>query len=304
MTNIYLPISKLGTYTGLSPYGNLSESIISLWKKIDLNGYSNTLDKLQKKYNKEINVYTEWQEMENISQQLGLYDMKDKIKESMKAESQSDLKRNQRNLIRNITQISSDNKVIEEKKDRLKVLVNSFTNRGFGTKHENNAIDLYVNQTNNLVEDQQKTITKMVCKSKSPEVNWFLIGKIDGISIDKDGNKKILEIKNRTNKLFKVLKDYEKPQIQAYMKLIDLEKGQLVECLKQKKDSSYSRDGQICIIDVEFDNDYWEQLKDRISKFVLFMIEFLKNEKIQEFVLMGGDDNQLKSLLESYLVQP
>ena len=36
---------------------------------------------------------------------------------------------------------------------------------------------------------------------------WTVGGKVDGIAIDKDGNKTILEIKNRVNRLFNTVRD-------------------------------------------------------------------------------------------------
>lgn len=60
---------------------------------------------------------------------------------------------------------------------------------------------------------------------------WFVGGKIDAISEDRA---LLLEIKNRVNRLFYRVPFYEAVQVQAYLHLLDIERGVLVECLKTK----------------------------------------------------------------------
>ena len=65
---------------------------------------------------------------------------------------------------------------------------------------------------------------------------WSLGGKIDGISTNINNNTtKILEIKNRVNKLFKCVRNYEKVQCYAYMFLLDIPVIDLAETLKSPR---------------------------------------------------------------------
>ena len=50
---------------------------------------------------------------------------------------------------------------------------------------------------------------------------WSIGGKVDGIAFEEDNSKRILEIKNRVNRLFYNLRDYEKIQIYSYMFILD-----------------------------------------------------------------------------------
>ena len=64
---------------------------------------------------------------------------------------------------------------------------------------------------------------------------WSIGGKVDGIAFEEDNSKRILEIKNRVNKLFNVVRDYEKVQCYAYMYALDIPKYILLKFLNQEK---------------------------------------------------------------------
>jgi hypothetical protein len=85
-------------------------------------------------------------------------------------------------------------------------------------------------------------------------------GKIDGIN---NMNHYIIEVKNRINKLFYTLRDYEKVQIMCYMHLFESSKGHLVEALKKKNET------EINIIEVTYDEKYMEHI---LSKIIVFGI--------------------------------
>jgi hypothetical protein len=188
---------------------------------------------------------------------------------------------------------------VESKKRILNKLVSNATNRGYGCYHENSAINIYAQMTNSKITDQQKTIIALIKKTeitKGKTVEWHLKGKIDGLSNTETLKSPILiEIKNRTKILFGHLKDYEKPQIQAYLKLTGLPIGHLVEHLK-------TNDNSTNIIEVPFEEDYWKMMKNRLNKFINFFIDFLKDEKLQDLILLDGQynekvENHLRDLL-------
>lgn len=301
---IFIPISQLATYINENPYGNLSQILSGLWMKVDFNSYSQKLVQLEQKTGRCFKALTEWELMMELCDFFGL-DLKERIKDSMKnSESRGDLKRNQRALIRDVNQISVQTAEDQEKKTKLCSLITSFTNRGYGTQHEDSAVDLYSKQTGAVVSDQQKKVVKKIVTSQSPPVEWNLIGKIDGLATFKDGSQKIVEIKNRTTRLFGVLKGYEKPQIQSYLKLTGHNEGHLVESLNiDKAKTPYGRQREIKIIPVTYEPEYWNFLKTRMAGFVNFFGDFLKNDQLQDLVLMGPNqqgEELLKGLLGTY----
>ena len=94
-------------------------------------------------------------------------------------------------------------------------------------------------------------------------------GRVDGVTLDSGGNiNKVIEVKNRTARLFYTLRDYEKVQTLIYMKLFNLENLDLIEILR--KDSKVESN----IINIDFDNQFWEeQILERIK---IYIADFLK----------------------------
>ena len=106
---------------------------------------------------------------------------------------------------------------------------------------------------------------------------WFIGGKIDGITKDR---KTLIEIKNRVNRLFRVIPQYESVQIQMYLQLLGLDKAILVECLKTKDRSVLHED--VNVISVNRDSDAWEtDLSQRLEGFVDFIVRLIHNEELQ-----------------------
>lgn len=69
------------------------------------------------------------------------------------------------------------------------------------------------------------------CTGPWGSFTWYVGGKIDAIDEDRT---LLIEIKNRVNRLFYRIPFYESVQVQAYLHLLDLERGVLVECLKSR----------------------------------------------------------------------
>lgn len=106
---------------------------------------------------------------------------------------------------------------------------------------------------------------------------WFIGGKIDGITKDR---KTLVEIKNRVNRLFRVIPQYEFIQVQMYLQLLGLDKAILVECLKTKECSVLHED--VNVISVNRDSVNWEaDIAPRLEGFVDFVIRLIHDEELQ-----------------------
>ena len=90
---------------------------------------------------------------------------------------------------------------------------------------------------------------------RSPDESYCLIlkGKVDGQSGDR-----IIETKNRTKRLFKVLREYEQVQLEAYMYLTGIYKATLTE---HYNDESYE-------IDYEHNHEFWCDCLKNIIQFI------------------------------------
>jgi len=61
------------------------------------------------------------------------------------------------------------------------------------------------------------------------DFKFVIVGKIDRIEERPDGSRVLVEIKNRTNRLFKQVVEYEMVQVQVYLQMMGLTKARLVE---------------------------------------------------------------------------
>ncbi len=300
---IYISVSQIAILIRECPYGSLINMIKQIWKKYDLNDYKQKIKYFEKKKKITIEQVDEWDKLENISYKLNFPTLKTLTTSLMSVSSKKELETKQEEIVNMIQTIPSHDSDSENDKKILIKLFTSFTNRGFGQKNEETVIDIYQDITKTKIFDKQKIVIGRIRKATDDyPINWFIKGKIDGLVKIKDSNTNhvetiLVEIKNRTKSLFKTLKDYEKPQIQCYMKLLGLNKAHLVEHMKDEDTN---------IIPVELENEYWNQVLNKLKRFTVFFYDFLKDTKMQEIVLVKGSydeeaENILRKKLEDYL---
>jgi DNA polymerase III epsilon subunit-like protein len=109
--------------------------------------------------------------------------------------------------------------------------------------------------TGELIEDE--TFYKFpLCRIMDTE--YILCGRVDRVEIMPDGTHNLVEIKNRTNKLFNKVRDYENAQVQAYLQMNrDWRYARLVE---QYNSQSVSHT-------IVRDDVYWGNLVDKMTEF-------------------------------------
>ena len=95
-----------------------------------------------------------------------------------------------------------------------------YTNHG--TRHEDTTADNYSD-----LEVDENFYTYPICSLEG--TTYEIVGRIDRVRYDYDGNKTIVEIKNRTKNLFKTVRDYEEIQCQTYMEMMDVNNCELIE---------------------------------------------------------------------------
>jgi len=87
-----------------------------------------------------------------------------------------------------------------------------------------------------------------------PDRNYHVIlrGKIDGMNDDY-----VVETKNRTKRLFNMIPDYEKVQLNAYMFMTGKEKALHIECYNEDQNS----------VEYGFDKLFWDNCLEKIIQF-------------------------------------
>ena len=123
-------------------------------------------------------------------------------------------------------------------------------NRGI-IKENNNLNKIEKNNNINIKERNDILYKKLLYKDSQIEI--VLRGMLDGVHEDH-----IIETKNRKNRLFKRIPDYEKVQLNAYMFLTN----------KNKVIHTEHYNEEYNIIEYGFDTIFWEDCKIKIINFI------------------------------------
>lgn len=109
-------------------------------------------------------------------------------------------------------------------------------------------------------------------------VPWFVGGKIDALS---DDGLLVIEIKNRVNRLFHRAPAYEAVQVQAYLELVDVPHGILVECFTPDAGPV-----QTSVIPIARDRTAWaHDIVPKLRTFVGFLVRLLGDPALQDAFL-------------------
>ena len=260
--------SELAIITGHNKYQNLNEYILKLWKKTFPYDYQEHLDLYSNKNNVEIVQQTPEEKLLELSKKHNV-----NINECLNAKDTKTLQTTQNSILKQLKEKDPKIDLTE-----LKKCVQQVTNTNFGTKNEKNSLNQYNTKTQKNIATTNKFFKKEIFTTK--KYKWLIGGKIDGLDEDEDT---IIEFKNRVNRLFYKLRDYEKVQTMTYMFLLEKNNSRLVETLKN------SGDTQMNVIEVAWDSDFWEN--EIIEKLKSFSKEFEK--------LMNSSKKKLKFLEET-----
>lgn len=150
----------------------------------------------------------------------------------------------------------------------------------YGNSHETSVLD-YIRTTLGIACREDSTFYKAqagVCAGSRGEVPWYVGGKIDAIDADRT---LLIEIKNRVNRLFHRVPFYEQVQVQAYLHLLNLERGVLVECLK-------AGECAVNVIPIKRDRDLWKgEIVPKLHGFVDFLVRVLNDAGLQDKYLQS-----------------
>lgn len=263
---LILNISEVAIITGDNQYKTKREYLIDFWKK---NAKEDFLKyKELTKFVKE----TDDDVIKKITYKNNI-DITLELNKCIKSGNTTDLNNAKKDILTKM-----DNLNETEKKEITKSLDN-VTNTRFGIKNENDITKIYETMIGSTIIKDNKYRKIQILESN--ECKIYIGGKIDGFNSDKNI---IVEIKNRVNKLFYTLRNYEKVQIMCYMYLFNIKMAHLVEAFK-KKDGT-----EINVIDVPFEKDYMEYILDKIIEFSKFFCKFIKDHDAKLNLLNSNDE--------------
>jgi hypothetical protein len=276
MSDIFISASELAIITGHNSYKTPEEIILKYWKRHFKQNYNDFLEKMSTE-NKSIKK--EETEFETINRIAKENNININVKKCLNNRNTESLNKNKDELFKETL-----NKVSSEDATKLKDAINKVTNTHFGIKNENNGIDLYSQKTNSKVEITHKYFKKelSVIENNFGTVDsWYLGGKVDGLT-NIDGEKIIVEIKNRVNKLFNCVRDYEKVQCFAYMYILDINNVHLVETLKSSKNQNMN------IMNISYNEEFMDDIIEKIEQFIYNFYDFLEDDTQKEQLLVNS----------------
>ena len=272
--NIFLTVSQLYVVVGLDRFGRLCPLLIKLWERLNQRDYFRHVYEIQDICSIEHLTETPYQTIKRLSQQNKI-DIMPQVRQCLNSKDSVKMTEIRDNMLCQIKAANLDKK----ETDILKKNVHNLTNTSFGSRHESHAIKYYCEKQQTNVVCKQQYVKKHI--ATVGKTQWFLTGKVDGIT--EDGI--LVEVKNRIHKLFNKLLDYEKPQIQAYLKMMNIQKGHLVEFIKNPTNP------QMNIIEVEKEPKYWKEfIIPGIEKFIQFFYHFIKRSELKYIVLMNDEE--------------
>lgn len=318
MKRIYINISDVASYIGQNKWDFITP-FERLWKKCDNNGYNKVLDEYnnEEEINNIKRIKNDIKTLEEEIQRTDEVGKKKKLMDSITTCEKTVLKLEESikindNIIQNningeeklkklineetLEQINNGNIKIDERKDILKNAIEkldinvdkrrdllldgqSLINKAYGTKEEESAIDLVEKRFKIKLDTSQKYYSSVI--TKTDDYIWCIGGKMDGIYINEDENKSyIVEVKNRVNGFFNRLRDYEKTQIQLYMKISEISHAKLVE----------KYNNTIRITDVYKDLLYINDTVESLTIFLVLFETFLKDISLQtEYIILDNE---------------
>ena len=105
-------------------------------------------------------------------------------------------------------------------------------------------------------------------------VHWYIGGRIDAAFVDGSA---IVEIKTRVYRLFRCIRPHDMMQVQAYMQLLGVDRGYLVECFHRQSDLD------LCVLAAYRDDSTWESfVRPRLTAFIRVLLSLLRDTARQD----------------------
>jgi PD-(D/E)XK nuclease superfamily len=248
MTRIVLKASEIAAIIGRNQYKPRQDVLNEMWKK-----YSpGTFKGLTKKDRAEETLKMSVDAQRVLDSAVSIQTKSSDEVQKVFAEAQE--------------KVNLDSKLNATQKAEVIEHIRSKVYTSHGTRTEDKTADKVVADTGVRLERDDAFYTFPVCEMD--DKNYVIVGKIDRIEVGPDGSRTLVEIKNRTNRLFKRVVDYENIQIQVYLQLLGLVRARLVE----------QYNSQVLSHDLTRDDELWEnEILPKLKEFCMELHESMGN---------------------------
>jgi len=237
MMRIVIKASDVAAIVGRNPYKPSSEVRADMWKKYWPETFTG-----QTKTDRAYLALSASSDAQKILQQVTHVE----TRSSTEAESVFQTAR---------AKIEVDENLTTEQKTEVIEHIRSRVYTGHGTRSEDRTSEKMVVEENVTLKKDNSFYRISICEIG--EFDFEIVGKIDRIQEDPDGSKTLVEIKNRTRRLFKKVPEYEYIQVQTYLQMLNLERARLVEQFNS----------QIMSHDIARDDDFWKEIIQSLESF-------------------------------------
>lgn len=283
---ISIAATDLAPLCGMDNYNNWPKIITKIWKKLNKQDFEECEKKLRT--STDISLACD-----SIQKQLYALDIKygntTNLLKSVKTinskppTSSNTLVQEQKNVINTVGTILGDSADSKEKA-AIASLIKSATNMRFGCANETNGFDIFTKNTGKQIINKQHPINLTI--HEDANIKWVINGRADGITADSF----VVEIKNRQQKLFNKVRDYEMCQIQLYLHTLNITTGYLVEILP----GDATKQTQFNIIEVSRDQNYFKEV---VEPWLKYLIKFCQESLfttagLREQILRGDIDRK------------
>lgn len=242
--SIFISASEVSACIGRNPYKARSEALLAAFKKLDPSGY------------KRSEQTSERDRVESILVRETAF--KELLASAEKeTKDRTDAVNNEKKLTSALQALD----LTDRERKELASHVRSTFNAAMGTQQESSVladIRTYIGQ-DAFKDDRLHKKTMGTIEG----IPWILGGRVDGQT--KSGD--VVEIKNRTRRLFGRVPDYERVQVLCYCHLLDAKKAYLIE----KTQEAHG------VHSIEYDSEEFEQIKNGLEAFVRELLDLRRS---------------------------
>ena len=284
---INLSISQIAPLIGLDAYNNFPRITCEIWRKYNPDDFKIIESKL-KEDNFQLSTSNEFNDLWETDEASGtniLQQVKDL--NLNKDKTSNDMVKQQAEIT---NYINSQSNLTDIQKTDLSKKVCSITNKTHGITNESSILTEFCRLSEKTILNTDQWVKSIYINNES-NIEWYIIGKYDGITSDNE----LVEAKMRQKCLFKKVRDYENVQVQLYLHALEFENAFLVESYKNKKGEM-----NIYVNEIKYDSDYVNDIiLDRLKKFTNFFETFITNKEYKEGLLKGDKDRKIYQIYEN-----
>lgn len=155
----------------------------------------------------------------------------------------------------------------------------------YGTTKEDSVIELLRREMEMDVREDTRLHSAIFTTPGG--TTWKLVGRIDGCTAD---GSTLIEVKNRMRRLFMILPEYERIQVECYLRMIESAKNAMVVESFRVHDEQTTT---LNIIPVSRSDDLWSDCLARAHVLVDYLTALIADESMQDLYIASSRPNAI-----------